>query len=181
MANYNVVETTKVSGRCYDFIYNADIENGSLVAKGDIVDGERNIYTAEIPTATDEVFLVANPAWDYCECRSTNQNEENYINVANKVFRAYKLKKHDKFGVESYGITGGDAISIGDYVTVDGTTVKLNSVGASEPTLASTGFVGKVTEIEEYGFAYCTGTAGNVGTTGKKVVIEVVKNATVEA
>ena len=63
MANYNVVETTKVSGRCFDFTYNKDIENGSLIAKGELVDGERNIYEAKIPEAGDEVFLVANPAW----------------------------------------------------------------------------------------------------------------------
>ena len=100
MANYNVVETTKVSGRCFDFVYDADIENGSLIAKG-------------------------------------------------------------------------------DYVTVDGSTVKINDVATSAPTASTTGFIGQVVEIEEYGFAYCTGTAGNVGKTGKRVVIEVIKNETV--
>lgn len=180
MAKYNIVETTKVSGRCFDFVYDADIENGSLIAKGELVDGERNIYNAKIPTVGDEVFLVANPAWDYDDCRKINQNEENYINKAGKPFRAYGLLdiNHDKFAVEDYGITATDDIEVGDYVTVDGTTVKIKKDDGT-PSLSTNGFVGKVTEVEEYGFAYTTGTAGNVGTTGKKVVIEVVQNKTI--
>ncbi len=180
MANYNVVETTKVSGRCFDFIYDKDIENGSLVAKGDLVDKERNIYQAKIPAAGDEVFLVAQAAWDYDDTPITNQNEENFINKANKPFRAYGLlaHNHDKFGVEDYGITADADINVGDYVTVDGTTVKIKDVG--EPKPAETyGFIGKVVEVETYGFAYCTGTAGNVGAVGKRIIIEVVKNETV--
>lgn len=181
MANYNVVETTKISGRCFDFIYGEDIENGSLIAKGDLVDGERNIYEAKIPEAGDEVFLVANSAWSYDDSRTVNQNEEAYINVANKPFRAYGLvaHNHDKFGVEDYGITATDTVAVGDYVTVDGTTVKINDVGSSAPAADTTGFIGKIVEIEDYGFAYCTGSAGNVGTVGKRVIIEVIKNETV--
>ena len=152
MANYNVVETTKVSGRCFDFIYNKDIENGSLIAKGDLIDA-----------------------------RIVNQNEDAYINVANKPFRAYGLvaHNHDKFAVEDYGINAASTIAVDDYVTVDGTTVKIKDVADSAPTDSTTGFIGKVVEIEDYGFAYCTGTAGNVGKTGKRVVIEVIKNKAV--
>lgn len=181
MANYNVVETTKVSGRCFDFIYNKDIENGSLIAKGDLIDGERNIYEAKIPEVGDEVFLVANPAWSYDDARIVNQNEDAYINVANKPFRAYGLvaHNHDKFAVEDYGINAASTIAVDDYVTVDGTTVKIKDVADSAPTDSTTGFIGKVVEIEDYGFAYCTGTAGNVGKTGKRVVIEVIKNKAV--
>lgn len=182
MAKYNIVETTKVSGRCFDFIADVDIENGSLVATGDLVDGERNIYKAKIPAAGDEVFLAANPAWDYDDSRTVNQNEDNFINKAGKPFRVYGLLaiNHDKFGVEDYGITvnAGSEIAVGDYVTVDGTTMKIKDVGTTAPA-ATYGFVGQVVEIEDYGFAYCTGTAGNVGTVGKKVIIQVIKNQTV--
>lgn len=182
MDKYNVVETTKVSGRCFDFIADVDIENGSLIAMGDLVDGERNIYKAKTPAAGDEVFLVANPAWSYDDSRTVNQNEDNFINKADKPFRAYGLLaiNHDKFGVEDYGITvnAGSEITVGDYVTVDGTTTKIKDVGTTAPA-ATYGFVGQVVEIEDYGFAYCTGTAGNVGTVGKKVIIQVIKNQTV--
>lgn len=182
MAKYNIVETTKVSGRCFDFVADIDIENGSFVAMGDLVDGERNIYKAKIPTAGDEVFLVANPAWDYDDSRTVNQNEDNYINKAGTPFRVYGLLaiNHDKFGVEDYGITvtAGSEIAVDDYVTVDGTTTKIKDAGTTAPA-ATNGFVGKVVEIEDYGFAYTTGTAGNVGTVGKKVIIQVIKNQTV--
>lgn len=182
MAKYNIVETTKVSGRCFDFVADTDIENGSLVAMGDLVEGERNIYKAKVPAAGDEVFLVANPAWDYDDSRTVNQNEDNYINKADTPFKVYGLLaiNHDMFGVEDYGITvdASSEIAVGDYVTVDGTTVKIKDVGTTAPA-ATAGFVGKVVEIEEYGFAYTTGTAGNVGKTGKKVIIQVVKNQTV--
>lgn len=182
MAKYNIVETTKVSGRCFDFISDVDIENGSLVAMGDLVEGERNIYKAKVPVAGDEVFLVANPAWDYDDSRTVNQNEDNFINKAGKPFRVYGLLaiNHDKFGVEDYGITvdEGSEITVGDYVTVDGTTTKIKDVGTTTPA-ATNGFVGKIVEIEDYGFSYTTGTAGNVGTVGKKVIIQVIKNQTV--
>lgn len=176
MANYNVVETTKISGRCYDFQYTSEIENGSIIAKGDLMTGERNIYAAEIPQTTSEVFLVANPAWSYDDCRAENQNECNYINAANKPFRGYQLNKYDKFGVESYGISNNTSLAVGDYVVADGTTVKLKDVGTSMPDLSAVGFVGKVVEIENYGFNYTTGTAGTVGVIGKKTIIEVVQN-----
>jgi len=182
MAKYNVVETTKVSGRCFDFVCDKDIENGSLVAMGDLVDGERNIYKAKIPTAGDEVFLVANPAWSYDDSRVVNQNEDKYINKADTPFRVYGLLaiNHDKFGVEDYGITvdDGSEVEVGDYVTVDGATTKIKDVGTTAPA-ATYGFVGRVVEIEQYGFAYTTGTAGNVGATGKKIIIQVIKNQTV--
>lgn len=182
MAKYNVVETTNVSGKCFDFIADIDIENGSLITKGDLVEGERNIYKAKIPTAGDEVFLAANPAWSYDDDKTVNQNEDNYINKAGKPFRAYGLLaiNHDKFGVEDYGITtdSDTAVAVGDYVTVDGTTTKIKDAGTTAPA-ATNGFVGKVVEIERYGFAFTTGTAGNVGAVGNKVIIEVIKNQTV--
>ena len=75
--------------------------------------------------------------------------------------------------------TEGKRVRFGDYVTVDGSTVKIKDVADSAPTASTTGFIGQVVEIEDHGFAYCTGTAGNVGKTGKRVVIEVIKNETV--
>ena len=91
------------------------------------------------------------------------------------------MKKDNKFAVLDYSISENTSLAVGDYIGADGTTNKLKDLGSSAPAMKSLGFVGIVREIKEYGFAYCTGTAGNVGATGKKVVIEVLKNATVEA
>lgn len=181
MAKYGVVETTKITEPCFDFKATADIENGSIVKKGDLVTGETHIYKAEVPAVTDEVYLVANPAWSYDDCSVINQNEDEYINAKGVPFRGYAMKKDNKFAVLDYSISENTALAVGDYIGADGTTNKLKDLGSSAPAMKSLGFVGIVREIKEYGFAYCTGTAGNVGATGKKVVIEILKNATVEA
>lgn len=192
MANYNVVETTNLYGsKCLSFQANTDIENGMLVAKGDLVTGEVDIYTASVPTTSDEVYLVANPAWSYDDNRATDQNEENYINKAGVPFRVYQLNKDNKFKTYSTGITPIDedtAVAVGQYITVDGSTNKPKAV-ATKPT---TGFVGKVINVEEIGFPYCVGSLGKnvilgsgdnavsmgyaVDTRVTKVTIEVIKN-----
>lgn len=193
MAKYGVVETTKITEICYDFI-NATtaIENGWVVKKGDLVTGERNIYNAAVPATTDKVYLVANPAWSY-KNEVSEQAEDQYINVAGKAFRVYGLAATNKFGVTDYTITpvnSSTPIAVGDYIGVDGTTMKLKDLGTTEPT--GVGFYGKVTEIEEYGIFPCINVAtvtspsgnpptggGEIVAEGKKIVIEVVQNETV--
>lgn len=199
MNNYNVVETTNMYGsKCLSFQATSDIENGMLVAKGDLVTGETDIYTASVPTTSDEVYLVANPAWSYDNNRATDQNEENYINKAGVPFRVYQLKKDNKFKIYSTAITPTTTtkdsqtvdvpVAVGQYITVDGTTNKPKAV-ATKPT---SGFVGKVIAVEEIGFPYCVGSLGqnvvigsgdtavtmgySVDTRVTKVTIEVIKN-----
>ena len=195
MGNYNVVETTNMWGaKCLSFQATSDIENGMLVAKGDLVTGETDIYTAAVPTTADEVYLVANPAWSYDDNRATDQNEENFINKAGVPFRVYQLKKDNKYKIYSTAITlsqkdGKDVdIAVGQYITVDSTTNKPKAVEAKPES----GFVGKVIAVEEIGFPYCVGSLGqnviigsgdtavsmgySVDTRVTKVTIEVIKN-----
>lgn len=196
MANrYGVVETTKITEICYDFVNaTTNIENGWVVKKGDLVTGERNVYTAAVPAVTDKVYLVANPAWSYTDIPS-EQGEENFINVANKVFRGYGLADTNKFGVKAYSITPVDAstpITVGDYVGVDGTTMKLIDLGATEPDGDTRGFIGKVTEVYDAGIFPClnictvTSPAGTPPVGGgvivpdsQWVIIEIVQNKNV--
>ena len=195
MAKYGVVETTKITEICYDFI-NATtaIENGWVVAKGALATGERNVYTAGVPAVTDKVYLVANPAWSY-KNEASEQQEDQFINVANKAFRGYGLADTNKFGVTDYTITPVDSstpIAVGDYIGVDGTTMKLKDLGTSAPDGSARGFIGQVVEIEEYGIYPCinvcnvTAPAGTPPTgggvivpEGKKIVIEIVQNKNV--
>lgn len=93
MAKYGVVETTKITEPCFDVKATIDVENGWVVKKGDIVTGEKAIYKAEVPATTDEVYLVANSAWDYNDSSIINQNEENYINKSGKPFRVFSSGK----------------------------------------------------------------------------------------
>lgn len=185
---YNVVETTNLYGsKALSFQATTDIENGFLIAKGDLVTGETEVYTAKVPTVTDEVYLVANPAWSYNDDRATDQNEENFINKKGIAFRGRQLKKDNKFKVYSYGIipiTEGTPIAEGQFITIDGTTHKPKAVA----TAPESGFYGKVTAVDTIGFPYCVGSLGTsttlggenmgytVDTTVTKVTIEVVKN-----
>ena len=187
MAIYGVAESTNITGKPMSFVYGANIENGSVVKKGDIMEGEREIYAAGIPAKGDEVFFVANPAWSY-ENGTIKQTEDQYINKANKPFRVYTLlaDNHDRFGVLDYGITpvieNDEEVlpAVGDYIGVDTTTVKLKNLGATAPNDAATrGFIGKIVDIATYGCAIPTGTAGTISTVAKMVVIEVIKNETV--
>ena len=185
--SYNVVETTRVTGRCFDFTYSAALENGSVVAKGALVTGERNIYTATVPTVGSEIFLVADPCTPYDDTPIIKLNEDEYIIPANKPFRAYGLKadNHDRFAVMDYGITpaqssGSDiAPAIGDYIGVDGTTVRLKNFGSTSPTAATTGFIGRIIEIEDSTYSRITGSGGTITMGGKRIVIEVIKNENV--
>lgn len=185
---YGVVHTTNISGRCFDFQATSAVENGSLVTDGGLVTGERNIYVAGTPaTATladKNVYLVANPAWSYDESKTTNQNEENYINKADTPFRVYELKEHDKFTLTNYSITGAD-LAVGQYVGLtDGSMKPVAS--ATAPT--DSAFVGIIRYIDNLGFAYAVGSGGTSTTIGTEnmgyavdnrasmVTIEVVKN-----
>jgi len=186
MANYNVVETTNMYGsKCFSFQATTDIENGFLITKGDLISGEKEIYVAKVPTDTDEVYLVTNPAWSYDDYKATDQNEENFINKAGISFRGRQLKKDNKFTVYNTGIASDVTIAKDQYITVDGTTHKPKAVDVAP----ATGFLGKIVLIEEIGFPYCIGSIGQPVINGSdsmgyaadtrvtKVTIEVIRNA----
>ena len=187
MTKYGIAETTRVTGRCFDFIYNSEVENGFVAAKGELVEGERNIYNAEIPAVGSEIFFVANPAWLYDDSSLINKNEDQFINPANVPFRVYGLlaDNHDRFTIADYSITPaqseGEDIdpAIGDYVGVDGTTMKLKDLGKTAPAKATTGFIGMIIEIENQTYQRITGTAGTIIMGGKPVTIEVIQNKNV--
>lgn len=167
---YGVVYTTNLSG-CdnYSFQSAADIENGTLVAKGALVEGERQIYQAVLD-ASEPAYLVANPAWIYDDSTYAKKQEDAYINKAGKAFRVYELKANKKFAVTAYSVVGGDTVKVGDTLGVGADGKLSNAVTDSALTV-------KVTAIDKYGFPYAVGSAGTVNTTVKMITVEVVKNA----
>lgn len=148
MANM-VVETSLVTGaRIFSLQATKDIQNGALVGKGDLVTGQDSIYTA-LDDYSDDIYLVANPEWSYDDSRTVNQNPENYINKANKPFRAYKIEKDMIFGISHIAET----FEKDDTVKYDATTGKYVKDTSSEANL-------KVIDIVEVGFPFCVGSAG---------------------
>ena len=148
MANsFMVAESTNLTGaRIFSLQATKDIQNGAIVAKGDLVTGEKSIYKADDYTAGDK-YLVLNPAWSYNNNRMTDQNEENYVNKAGVSFRAYKLEKDMKFKISNIAET----FEIGNEIEYDAVSGKYK-VGSS------TGL--KVVDKEEVGFPYCIGSIG---------------------
>jgi hypothetical protein len=166
---YGIFDSTNIKGRNFSFVHTADIENGSLIAKGALVSGSKDVYNVALPTVDDEVFVVGNPAWDYDTSSTVNQNAENYIIKAGTIFRAYELLKKDKFTIADYGITGTPAE--GEFVAT--------AAGAFKPVASTTkptddGFIGQVVRIKEYGFLYEVGETIDQRLT--KVTIEVLQN-----
>lgn len=190
---YGVVHTSNLSGcGCYNF-YNAetDIENGSLVTKGDLVANERDIYTCAAPAtatlATAPVFLVANPAWSYDTSKVTNQNEDEFINKKGRAFRVYELKPYKRFRVSVGMLTG--TVEVGSYVGLANGSFK-GAVTKSAPT--GSAFVGKIIAVDSIGFDYAVGSAGTtsgededatggvIANTEKFALIEVIQNEAVQ-
>lgn len=168
---YNVVETTFLpKSVCFSMQSDTDIENGAIVGKGDLVEGETSIYEADTDY-TDGMYLVAHPAWSYDTSRMVNQNEENFINKAGIPFRTYRLEKDMYFKVYNIDVTTpfeiGDGVKFesGKYVKDEGGSPKL-----------------KVVNVEDFGFPFCVGSQGTqngnfgyaVGEQMKKYTIAVV-------
>ena len=171
---YGVVYTTNLSGcNNYSFQHTADIENGTLVAKGELVDGERQIYKAELD-ASKPAYLVAHPAWNYDDSTYDKKQEDAYINKANKAFRVYELKPEKKFAITSYSIYNGE--SVYDTVAKDD-VLGVNAKGQLDKSVADSALLVKVEAVDNYGFAYAVGSAGKVTTGAKMVTVRVIQNA----
>ena len=168
---YMCVETTFVPRSvCFSLQSESDVENGAIVGKGDLVDGETSVYEAETDYSAG-MYLVANPAWSYDTSSLVNQNEENYINKAGVAFRAYRLEKDMKFKV--YNLDLETPFAVGDGVKFESGKYAKDTGGS--PKL-------KVVAVEDFGFPFCVGSQGTlngnygyaVGETMKKYTIEVV-------
>ena len=154
---YMTVETTNLNGcSCFSLQFDADVQNGAIVGKGDLVTGEKSVYTALNTYTDDAMYLVANPAWSYKDSSMTDQNEENFVNKAGVAFRVYELKKDRKFKIGNVPATV--TLEKGDFVEFKD--------GAYAKATGNTKL--KVVDVEEIGFPYCIGSAGVVITGDSK-------------
>ena len=167
---FMVCETTFVPRSvCFSLKAEKDIENGSIVGKGDLVEGEMSVYEAE-DDYSDGIYLVANPAWSYDTSRMVNQNEENFINKAGSIFRVYRLGKDMKYKV--YNLDLETPFVACHHVMFQGGKYAKDDTSAS-PLV--------VERVEEVGFPFCVGSGGTlngdygyaVGEVMKKYIIRV--------
>ena len=115
----------------------APIENGAIVAIGELLDGEREVRKATAPkadTPINKLALIANPEVIYDE--SKYHGLEEYINEAGKVVRGYRLHDNDGFSLTKEGFSGTPAK--GKYVTVGTTTKPVIAASAGSSVVIGT-------------------------------------------
>lgn len=83
-----------------------EIENGNFVLLAGLEDGAREIYVGVEPTASSaltEVVLIASPEVMYDERK---KSLDEFINVAGKAARGYRLHSNDIFSVTADALDG---------------------------------------------------------------------------
>lgn len=155
--NYAVVRTDRMEGTgdrnsliSIKYIKNdeeTEIQNGSVLKRGALISGEREVFAgADVAAADalDDVVLVCSPELMYDE---RLRNLDDFINEAGKIARAYHLRKGDIFSVTKPALDGKASPEVGDAVELKAGT-KLNV--AASATSGSTQ-VGKIIEIDVVG------------------------------
>lgn len=159
---------------CRSFISDKEIDNGTLISKGELETGEREIYQAGFDI-TKPAFLVADPKGGADEYTYEQKYDEAYhTNEACVPFRGYELKPMSRYRVTSDITT--ETLEEGDFVIADADG-KLKKAASEEN--AGNAFVGKVLRVEFCGFTYNVGSAGTVPVGSTKYLIEVRKNEVV--
>lgn len=144
---YIVSETTGSGESAVTTKTETEIENGHVLKVGPLMEGEREIFEGSAVAANDDlkdVVLVATPEVMYDE---RLRNLDDYINVAGKPCRGYRLHKGDIFSVTKAALDGAAAPAVGNIVELKAGT-KLNV--AASATSGSTQ-VGKIIAIDVVG------------------------------
>lgn len=127
------------------------IDNGNIVKLGDLVEGEREIYKATAPAASDalaDVVLVASPEVMYDE---KLKDLADFYNEEGKNARGYRLHSGDIFSLTADALTGttgeSGTLAVGSIIELQAGT-KLKAVAST--TSGSTA-VGKIIAIDVVG------------------------------
>lgn len=145
-----VCGTTKLSATKYGrHIFNIkieeDLDNGSIVAMGDLVAGTTDTYKAKEATgflgvvegkaangnfyvrviAAGDALLLHNPELIYENYTTIMQRASNFFNAKGDIVRGYQLEVGDIFELSVEGFTAEP--TVGNTVTVDTTTKKLKA------------------------------------------------------
>lgn len=122
-----------------------EIENGNFVLLAGLEDGAREIYVGVEPTASSaltEVVLIASPEVMYDERK---KSLDEFINVAGKAARGYRLHSNDIFSVTADALDGTPAK--GKIVELQGDTkAKVVASATSGSTV-----IGKIIDVNVVG------------------------------
>lgn len=130
----------KGDGNIVSVVSEAEVlQNGALVALGELLDGERELFDAVAPSADEELLLVAAPEVKYDE----TLDQLDYETEAGTPVRAYHLKKGDMFQVEI--ALFDEEPAKGDVVTGNATYGYKEAAGTEATTF-------KVEALTKFGF-----------------------------
>lgn len=124
-----------------------ELDNGSVVKLDSLLEGERELWKAVAPTASDDIdtiYLVATPEVMYDE---RLRNLTDFYNEADTAIRCYALHTGDIFSVTAPVLDGAETAAVGSIVELQA-GVKLKAV--SSATGGSTA-VGKIIAVEPVG------------------------------
>lgn len=180
MVNYGVCNLAKIknSNHVYSFKSADALENGFIVFKGDLVSGEREIYTAVKPATakltTDSAFIIKAPEILYDESSYTKKQLGAFRTEANIPARGYELVKDDIINVSYDALTllSTDAV-VGNFLIAANDSYKLTESATDAGTAK---FVAKILEIKTIGTLQYVGSNGATGNQYKMVVAEIVRN-----
>lgn len=149
-----------LSSRFGDHLYSCvdetqDVENGWVGFIGDPVEGEKNLYNLEQPTAAlieKEELVVVMQAPEVLEGFSrADFRDEYFINEEGEAFRCYKPRVGDVFGITDYTIDALNpvtGIQKGNYVIAQDGSNRLKEVAALVGTEV---FVGQIRDFKGNG------------------------------
>ncbi|MBR3267898.1 MAG: hypothetical protein IKI58_04110 [Oscillospiraceae bacterium] len=123
------------------------IDNGNVVLVGDLITGEREIYSATTPAANSDlkdIGLIATPEMKYCQC---DYALDKFENEAGAPARAYRLTPGCIFSVTADALSSASTPAVGNLVELAaGTKLKVVSSATSGSTQ-----VGKIIDINTVG------------------------------
>ena len=121
-----------VSLRVYDTKDNPEyieVENGTIVELKKLEEGEREVWIANLATASSDINDCAIVAGVEKEYDERKKNLEQYTNVAGKIVRGYIPRSRNYFSVTAEGFVGGSVPAVDGTIGI-GADGKLDAAGS---------------------------------------------------
>lgn len=145
---YGCVRTDNMSGTVHgkDLVslkFDKEIENGNIVEVGALLEDEREVREAKVPTASTELRNLAVIASEEVVKDKAYNNLAEFINEAGDILRGYRLVSRDIFSVTAEALDG--EAKVGSVVEAQANT-KMKVVDAA--TSGSTQ-IGTIIAVED--------------------------------
>lgn len=121
-----------------------EVENGTIVKLGDLIEGEREVYKAVLASASDDLKDCAVIATTEVFYDERKHNLDEFVNPADSIARAYALADRCIFSVTKEGFVGGTVPAKKATVSL-GANGKIASSGTGLGTCIDVESVGRYT------------------------------------